>query len=125
MARKVVLQSVCDVCQESEASGTFRFGWDLVNYEIDLCGPHADQLTEVMEAMASSARRMGAPARSVEVPTPPPHPRDLVSTPDVREWAKKSGIAISERGRIPDEVFEKYLAARSAGTQSSEGEQRS
>lgn len=119
MAKKLVVQSVCDLCQRGEAVGTFRFGWDLTNYEIDLCQEHADEVNEVMERMVSSGRRLGAAAKSVVVEGPPPRARDQVSTMEVRRWAKKNGIEVSERGRVPDEVFERYLAARSKAARSS------
>jgi len=125
MAKKVVLQSVCDLCDSREVAGTFRFGWDLVNYEVDLCREHAEELTEMMERMVSAGRRLGSPAKSVSVPGPPPHPRDQVSTLEVRKWAQRNGIEVSERGRIPDELFERFLAARSAGIQAAEASQSS
>lgn len=118
MAKKVVVQSVCDLCQEREAVDTFRFGWDLFNYEIDVCQEHADEINEVMERMVQSGRRLGSPARSVEVEVAPPLAREQVSTLEVRTWAKREGIEVSERGRIPDELFERYLAARSARSRS-------
>ena len=119
MAKKVVVQSVCDLCQSNEAAGTFRFGWDLVNYEIDLCQQHAEELSEVMERTVSSARRLGEAARSVKVEAPPPHPREQATSLEVRAWAKKNGLTVSERGRVPDELFEKYVEARSKAARSS------
>lgn len=119
MAKKLVLQAVCDLCQKGEAVDTFRFGWDLTNYEIDLCQQHADEINEVMERMVSAGRRLGAPAKSVVVEGPPLRARDQVSTMEVRKWAQKNGIEVSERGRVPDEVFERYLAAKMRGSRSS------
>lgn len=122
MAKKVVVQSVCDLCQAQEAVDTFRFGWDFFNYEIDVCQQHADEVSEFMERMVQSGRRLGAPAKSVEVEGPPPLAREQVSTLEVRTWAKKNGIEVSERGRIPDELFERYLDARSARIQAAADE---
>lgn len=119
MAKKVVVQSVCDLCQSLEAAGTFRFGWDLGNYEIDLCAEHADELVEFMERLVPASRRLGSRPKSVEVPLAPPRARDQVSTVEVRKWAKKNNIEVSERGRIPDELFEQYLAARKSRSRSS------
>lgn len=119
MVKKVVVQAVCDLCQSPVAVGTYRFGWDLTNYEVDLCREHAEDLTDLMEKLVTSGRRLGAPAKSVEVEGPPPHPRDQVSTLEVRTWAQREGIKVSERGRIPDELFERYLASRSGRNRSS------
>lgn len=119
MAKKVVVQSVCDLCQTVEAAGTFRFGWDLGNYEVDLCQEHSDELVEFMEQLVPISRRLGAKARSVDVPLAPPRPRDQVSTVEVRRWAKRNNIEVSERGRIPDELFAQYLASKKSRTRSS------
>ena len=35
------------------------------------------------------------------------------STADVRAWARAQGIAVAERGRVPAEVHEAYLASTS------------
>lgn len=119
MAKKVVVQSVCDLCQSPDIAGTFRYGWDLVNYEIDLCQHHAGELVETMETLVPASRLLGSRAKSVVVPPAPAHPRDRVSTLEVRRWAKQSGIEVSERGRIPDELFEQYLASKSSRARSS------
>lgn len=119
MAKTVVVQSVCDLCQSPEVTGTYRFGWDLTNYEADLCHQHSNELIEVMERLVSSSRRLGSKAKSVEVPAPAASPRDRASTLEVRRWAKQNGIAVSERGRIPDELFEQFLSSKSSRARSS------
>lgn len=113
-----MLQAVCDVCDKPGDVTTFRFGWALTNYEIDLCDEHREQLGDVMDTLVKHARHLGAKAKSVNVTPPPPPARDQASTAEVREWAKKNGITVSEKGRVPDEVFEQYLASRSAGRSS-------
>lgn len=119
VARQVVVQSTCDECGLDGPIETFRFGWDLVTYEIDLCQEHAAELSEVMERLISSGRRLGSPAKSVNVAPPAPSPRDMATTAEVRAWARKKGMDVSEKGRVPDEVFEKYLAAKGRRTRSS------
>lgn len=37
-------------------------------------------------------------------------------TTAVREWAKENGIEVSERGRVPDAVWEQYRKAQSNGS---------
>lgn len=122
MAKKVVLQSVCDLCHEPGAVHTFRFGWMLTNYETDLCEAHAAEVTGLIERLVENAQRLGAAPKSVHVDAPPPPARSQVATAKVRAWAKKNGIEVSDRGRVPDEVFEQYLAATSAGSRSSAGD---
>lgn len=110
MAKRML--SVCDVCGGPTDLDTYRFGWDLKNYEVDLCDDHAEPLIEIMESLVKVSRKLGAGPRSVVVDPPPPRPRDQVSTAEVRAWAKKHKIEVSERGRIPDEIFEQYVASK-------------
>jgi hypothetical protein len=101
---------VCDVCGAPTDRDAIRVGWDLVTYEVDLCDDHAEALIEVVESILPSARRLGAPPTSAPLSSPKPVPaRERVSTSEVRAWAKKQGIQVSDRGRIPEEVFEQYL----------------
>jgi hypothetical protein len=110
MATKVLPVRVCDVCGEPAEGRALRFGWDLINYEIDLCPGHRELVEETMEDIVSRARRLGSPATSVDVPSPERDPRDTVSTPEVRAWALRKGIpGISDRGRIPASVVDQYL----------------
>lgn len=110
MAKKML--SVCDVCGGPTSEGPYRFGWDLTNYEIDLCEEHGIELVEVMENLLPHARRLGAKPTSIKVQAPAPSPRQQATTAEVRAWAKKNRIKVSDRGRIPDEIFERYLSAK-------------
>lgn len=106
------LMRVCDVCGSPADAETLRFGLSLVTYEIDLCAAHDEELTSVLERMAKAGRPLGSPPTSVQVPTADrPVSADL-DTATVRRWAKQQGITVSDRGRIPEEVFERYLAAQ-------------
>lgn len=106
------LMRVCDVCGAPADADTVRFGFSLVTYEIDLCAAHDEELTAVLEKMAKAGRALGAPPTPVIVESAPrPVSADL-DTATVRRWAKSQGISVSDRGRIPEEVYEKYLAAQ-------------
>lgn len=92
----------------SEAVGTVHFALDGKSYEIDLNEKHAkqlrDSLAKYVEAgrKVSATRRAGrAAARSGAGPSPS----------EVREWAKNNGYDVNERGRVPNDLIEKYLAA--------------
>lgn len=108
MATRVL--KVCDVCGTPTEEDTLRFGWLMSNYEIDLCSKHQEEVSSVMETAVSKARRLGAPALGVNLPPKPLSPRDQVPTTEVRAWAKANGIEVSDRGRVPDEIFEMYLS---------------
>ena len=105
------MQLLCDICQSPNSVDTVRFGWNLVNYEIDLCPEHSEELSAVVERAIGSARRLGAPASSGRVSPPSSLPsRAQATTAEVRAWAKKNDIDVNPRGRLPDELFDRYLA---------------
>lgn len=109
MAREMV--RVCDVCRAPADYDTVRLGWDLVTYEVDLCEEHGEALVGMVETILPRARRLGAPPTPVLVETKPAPARTQVPTAKVRAWAKQQGIEVSQRGRIPDEVFDAYFAS--------------
>ena len=105
------VMKVCDVCEQPTDHDTIRLGWDLRTYEIDLCDQHRTALISVVEEILDSARTLGAPPKSVDVPRKRPS-REQASTAEVRRWAKKKGIKVNPRGRLSDDLFERYLEDR-------------
>lgn len=79
------------------------------SYVIDLAAGNRDALGVLLEPYVSAARRAD------RVPGSAPRParqRAASDAQEIREWAKAHGVAVSQRGRIPAEVREQYLAAR-------------
>jgi hypothetical protein len=109
MAQKVQTLFVDDL-DSSEAEDTVRFGLDGIEYEIDLNAKHAQQLRDALARYVSVGRRVGVgtrrPARSGRKAQP-----NALNTTEVREWAKKQGIDVKDRGRIPAELVVKFKAA--------------
>jgi hypothetical protein len=93
----------------STAEETITFGLDGTAYEIDLNKRHAAQLRKAIrpfveaarKASNSPARRARSAARSTERPNPS----------QVRAWAKDQGIAVNDRGRVPEELVVRFQAA--------------
>src|SRR5436190_670131 len=86
----------------SEADETVTFGLDGVTYEIDLNSANASALRESLAPFVGHGRRAAgrrAPARSAA-----PRSAGKRDVADVREWARKNGHKVSERGRISAEV---------------------
>ncbi|GDY30459.1 histone-like nucleoid-structuring protein Lsr2 [Gandjariella thermophila] len=109
MAQKVLVQLVDDL-DGSTAEQTVEFALDGVQYQIDLSDKNAGALREALEPFVSAARRAGGRKRSAA-------PRgggrgssasDRERNQAIREWARKQGMNVSERGRIPAEVVEAY-----------------
>ena len=76
------------------ADGTVEFGIDGKKYEIDLSEANAKRLREALaEFVAAAGRRPSI---------------DREQNQAIRDWARKRGMKVSDRGRIPAEVLEAY-----------------
>ena len=92
------------------ADETVSFSLDGVAYEIDLSSKNAGKLRDSMASYVGSARRVGGRAtrgKAAKVGRP-----GVARTSDIREWARSSGLDVSERGRIPAVIVEQYEAAQ-------------
>ena len=127
MAQKVVVSLVDDL-DESVADETVEFGIDGASYEIDLSEDNASALRDTLADYVAHARRhsgresggrpagrstsTGSAASGSAAPVAPRTPGrasvDREQNRAVREWARKQGMTVSERGRIPSEVTEAY-----------------
>lgn len=109
MAKQVTVTLVDDL-DGTEADQTVEFGLDGARYEIDLSESNADRLREFVGDYVESARRAGGrkrgpgraggKANSVAA--------DREQNQAIREWARKNGYKVSERGRIPADVIDAY-----------------
>jgi Lsr2 len=111
MAQKHIVQLIDDLDQGA-ATETVNFALDGANYEIDLSAKNAAKLRDALATYVANARRAsrgvgrpyatgrrGRPARS-----------DREQTQAIREWARKNGHKVGEKGRIPATVLEAYHA---------------
>lgn len=107
------------------ADETLEFGVDGKNYEIDLSTGNAGKLRDALAEFVASARRTGggrrrpaasagaASAGAASAGAAPAGPArrasiDREQNQAIREWARKRGMKVSDRGRIPAEVLESY-----------------
>lgn len=114
MAQKVTVSLVDDL-DGSEAGETVEFGLDGAFYEIDLSEDNAGRLRDALSEYVEHARRSGGRKRSggrvaVAGRAPRTASADREQNQAMREWARKQGMNISDRGRIPKEVAEAYNA---------------
>jgi hypothetical protein len=112
MARQTIVQLIDDL-DNGKAEETVSFALDGVSYEIDLSAKNAAKLRDALANYVANARRAGRgsgaraagsgrrgrPARS-----------DREQTQAIREWARKNGFKVGEKGRIPGDVLEAYHA---------------
>lgn len=113
MAQKVTVQLVDDV-DGSEAESTVEFGLDGVTYTIDLSAENAAHLREALATYVASARRTGGRKRTPKAgkSSSAPSSADRERNQAIREWARKQGMQVSDRGRIPSEIVEAYDNAK-------------
>jgi nucleoid-associated protein Lsr2 len=113
VAQKHIVQLIDDLDQGTAAE-TVSFALDGSQYEIDLSAKNAAKLRDVLAVYVANARRasrgggrsFSAGARRTGRPTR----SDREQTHAIREWARKNGHKVGEKGRIPATVLEAYNA---------------
>jgi hypothetical protein len=130
MAQKVLVELVDDLDGSvGDDIETVVFGLDGAEYTIDLNEDNAERLRDILGEFVDVARRTGgrikrgtpagskrtaaAPKLTV-VPTAAHRPREV--TQAIREWARKNGHEVADRGRIPVSVLEEYDEAHKPET---------
>jgi hypothetical protein len=113
------IRLVDDLDGES-ADETVEFGIDGKCYESDLSKENAGRLRDVLADFVSAARRAGGRRRGGSSAGTgsgsggagaAPKGRasiDREQNQAIRDWARKRGMKVSDRGRIPAEVLEAY-----------------
>jgi hypothetical protein len=107
MAQQTIVKLTDDI-DGSDAEGTVEFGLDGVSYEIDLSKSNAAKLREALAGYVAHARRIGGRRRGGGRPAGARAGVDREQNAAIREWARKRGMKVSDRGRIPAEVLESY-----------------
>lgn len=118
MAQRVQVLLTCDLHGDDTPGETsVDFALDGTSYEIDLCDAHAQELRDSFAPYAGAARRSGGRSGGGSTGRRPARGRSgggggrRRQTAEIREWARKQGLTISERGRIPQSIMAQYEAA--------------
>jgi hypothetical protein len=114
VAQKVQVLLVDDL-DGGEAAETVKFGLDGMNYEIDLSDENARGLCDALATYVGKARKLGrgGVARGGAAPRnrgTSSAASDREQNRAIREWAKRKGLDISDRGRISADIVERYHA---------------
>ena len=107
MAQKVSVTFACDYDSKEIPDGeqmTRAFSLDGRDYEIDLCEKHSQKFDEVLKRFSDRARKVTGRVTRTKRRTAAHRQHSA----EVRAWAKRSGIDVSDRGRIPAQVIKKY-----------------
>jgi hypothetical protein len=111
MAQKVSVTLVDDL-DGSIAGQTVGFGLDGVVYQIDLSDENAAKLRDELTEFVANARRSGGRrstgSKSGEPRSSAAPAADREQTQAIREWARKRGMKVSERGRLSADVLAAY-----------------
>jgi hypothetical protein len=105
MAQRVQYMLVDDI-DGTEAVETVTFSLDGVSYEIDLTAANAKKLRNDLGTWVGSARRSGGRKSSRRGGATGGQRRGDLSA--VRQWARKNGHQVSDRGRISAEILAAY-----------------
>lgn len=115
MAQRTIVELIDDL-DGGEAGETVEFGVDGVAYEIDLSSNNAEKLRDSLAGYVAHARRAGGRRKAAARPSGRGGGGggggratvDREQNAAIREWARKRGMSVSDRGRIPSEVLEAY-----------------
>ena len=112
MAQKVQVLLVDDL-DGGEATETVSFALDGSSYEIDLSRKNADELRDAFAKYVGAARKAGrsggsAGGRGASTRSRGSAAMDRDQAAAIRSWAKKQGLKVSDRGRIPASIIEQY-----------------
>jgi hypothetical protein len=105
---KTVAVVISDDLDGSEGAETVTFGFDGVNYEIDLSEKNRTKLGKAFAPYIEHGRRVRLQQRRSSGASAS-GPR--IDRAAVRVWAKGQGLQVSERGRISAHVMQQYEAA--------------
>ncbi|MFI7510867.1 Lsr2 family protein [Micromonospora aurantiaca] len=120
MAKQIIHKLVDDL-DGGDADETVRFALDGVQYEIDLSASNAEKLRDLLALYTSHGTKIGrggvavggraarisagsASSRSARGATAVGREQNKA----IRDWAKRAGKKISDRGRIPQDVVDEY-----------------
>jgi len=107
MAQHVQVVLVDDL-DGGKAADTVSFALDGVSYEIDLSAKNAAKLRDAFGNWVGHARRAGG-RRSARTRAARSNSNDLAA---MREWGRKNGFTVSDRGRISAELQAAYRKAK-------------
>ncbi|WP_167503237.1 histone-like nucleoid-structuring protein Lsr2 [Streptomyces malaysiensis] len=108
MAQKVQVQLIDDM-DGGVADETLSFSLDGRHYEIDLRSETAQEIRDFLAPFARNARRAGTANLAAKGAK---SRAGKIDNNQVREWAKREGLPVSELGRLPKEYAPAFEEAR-------------
>lgn len=100
--KKLAVELLDDDDRQSPAAETVRFGLDGVTYEIDLSARNAQELRRQLTTWMTAGRRVSGTERRRSTGS--------VGANTIRQWARRNGHPVGDRGRISQVVIDAYKA---------------
>lgn len=115
MARVTKVELVDDL-DGGAADETVTFGLDGATLEIDLSSNHAGILRDILSDYVNAGRKSvtagtGTSGRRQRAATSTGGQSNREHTQAIREWARKAGHTVKDRGRIPASVVTEFERA--------------
>jgi len=110
MAKRQIVELIDDIDQTriEDKGGNHTFSLNGQAYEIDLSDQNATRLRDALEPFILAGRKTG---RSEARPVSGSRARSRTETDAIREWARKNGYEVSNRGRISETILQAYRSA--------------
>jgi hypothetical protein len=112
MAKRTIHMLVDDL-DGGEADETITFAIDGAQYEIDLSKKNASKMRDALAPFAAAGTRVARVGSSARVAAPRGRGAGAVDRDQnraIRDWAQAKGISVSDRGRIKQEIVDRYHA---------------
>jgi hypothetical protein len=112
---KRTIHVLVDDLDGGDADETVKFAIDGIQYEIDLSKKNANKIREALAPYVSAGTKVGrggvlAGGRSATRARAAGGGGDRDQNRAIREWAQSKGIPVSDRGRIKQEIVDRYNA---------------
>jgi nucleoid-associated protein Lsr2 len=127
MAQKTIVQLVDDLDgTQADDISTVTFSLDGVTYEIDLTETNASNLRKSLDEFVAHARRTGGRLKrgTATKASSGSATASHEQAQAIREWARRNGHEVSNRGRIPGSLIEAFEAAQSEASAKTRGRRR-
>jgi hypothetical protein len=111
MSQKVTVTFVDDIDDELDADETIEFSVEGSVYSIDLSAGNAQKLRNDFAMWIAHARKEGGRKRARGPAGKARASVDREQSAAIRDWARRSGHDVSDRGRIPAAIIEAYHQA--------------
>ncbi len=106
----VTMVSMVDDIDGSAGAESVSFALEGVAYEIDLSAANAQKLRDALATYVAHGRKVGGRrTRAVRGRSAATTDRDQVAV--IRDWARRNGHEVSDRGRLSSSVIAAFEAA--------------